>query len=109
MANLTGLFRRGGSCYIRIVLPLRHPLTHKYRNGRMVQTFGACGHCEAVLRGTVERAEVLSGWIGAIAAPVPQVIDSNQANSTTLRDVYGKWAVSEPWSADSKAAGVDCV
>ncbi len=104
MANLTGLFRRGGSYYIRIVLPLQHPLKHKYRNGRMVQTLGACGHREAVLRGTVKRAEVLSGWSGAVAAPMPQAIEVTPANLTTLRDVYGKWAVSKPRSSDSKAA-----
>ena len=104
MANLTGLFWRGASYYIRIVLPLQHPLTHKYRNGRMVQTLGACGHREAVLRGTVKRAEVLSGWISAVAAPTPKSIGNSPANLTTLRYVYRKWAVSKPRSSDSKAA-----
>lgn len=104
MANLTGLFRRGGSYYIRIVLPSKHPLTGTYRNGRLVQTLGACGHREAVLRGTLKRAEVLSGWSGAVAAPMPQAIDRTPANLTTLREVYEKWAVSKPRSADSKAA-----
>jgi hypothetical protein len=41
MANLTGLFRRGGSYYIRIVLPDGHPLHEKYRSGRFIQTLGA--------------------------------------------------------------------
>ena len=104
MANLTGLFRRGGSYYIRIVLPLQHPLKHKYSNGRMVQTLGACGRREAVLRGTVKRAAVLGGWNGAVATPAPQAIANNPADLTTLRDVYGKWAFSKPRSTDTKAA-----
>ncbi len=33
MASIPGLFRRGGSYYIRIVLPNDHPLKTQYRNG----------------------------------------------------------------------------
>lgn len=69
MAGLTGLFRRGGSFYIKIVLPEAHPLRTKYADGRLVQTLGACTHREAVVRGTVRRAEVLAGMTG-LAAPV---------------------------------------
>jgi len=59
MAGLTGLFKRGGSFYLRIVLPKQHPLLSKYANGHFVQTLGACSHREAVRRGTIRRAEVL--------------------------------------------------
>lgn len=104
MANLTGLFRRGGSYYIRIVLPLQHPLKHKYRNGRMVQTLGACNRREAVLRGTVIRAEVLGGRNVEIASPAQLPITRLSTHQTTLRAVYEKWAASKPRSSDSNAA-----
>jgi hypothetical protein len=42
MAGLTGLFKRGGSFYLRIVLPNHHPLKGQYTNGHFVQTLGAC-------------------------------------------------------------------
>jgi hypothetical protein len=60
--RLTGLFQRGGSYYLRIVLPLNHPLLGQYRNGRWVQTLGPCSHREAVIRGTIKRAEILGGY-----------------------------------------------
>lgn len=49
MAGLTGLFKRGGSFYLRIVLPKHHPLLGKYANGHYVQTLVVCSHSEAVL------------------------------------------------------------
>lgn len=59
MTRLTGLFQRGGSYYLRILLPQQHPLKAMYRNGRLVQTLGPCSHREAVIKGTIKRAEVL--------------------------------------------------
>ncbi|MCY1165128.1 hypothetical protein D9M73_50270 [compost metagenome] len=53
MARLTGLFQRGGSYYLRIVLPNDHPLKSKYRNGRYIQTLGPSGYRKAVLNGTL--------------------------------------------------------
>jgi integrase len=84
-------------------LPLQHPLKHKYRNGRMVQTLGACGHREAVLRGTVKRAEILGG-LSLVLNDATQAIQRPVAASNTLRQIYGKWASSKPRSADSQAA-----
>lgn len=60
MAGLTGLFKRGGSFYLRIALPNHHPLKGQYANGNFVQTLGACSHREAVRGGTIKRAEVLA-------------------------------------------------
>ena len=79
MARLTGLFQRGGSYYLRIVLPNDHPLRDTYRNGRYVQTLGPSGYREAILNGTRKRAEVLAGYKvpqsqpGAAVAPAKAV------------------------------------
>lgn len=55
MAGLTGLFKHGGSYYLRVVLPRHHHPQGKYANGHFVQTLGACGYSEAVRRGTIKR------------------------------------------------------
>ncbi len=57
MAALTGLFLRGSTYYIRVVLPLHHPLKHKYKNEAFVASLGCSSYREAALRGTIKRAE----------------------------------------------------
>jgi hypothetical protein len=42
-AKTPGLFLRSGVYYVRIVLPLDHPLRQQYRSGRVVHSLGACG------------------------------------------------------------------
>lgn len=63
MAHLTGLFKRGASFYLRVVLPDGHPLRGKYRNGCWVKSLGCRTHREAVRVGTIKRAEVLGGLV----------------------------------------------
>lgn len=103
MAAVTGLFQRGRSYYLRVVLPNAHPLKTKYKNGSLVVSLGHCSYREALLKGTLRRAEVLGGWQ---PTPQPQVKqkDPTPAASPTLREVYAKWAASKPRSADSKAS-----
>lgn len=105
MASLTGLFRRGGSYYLRIVLPEGHPLKNRYRNGRWVQTLGACSHREAVHHGTRKRAEVLHG-LPALAAPAPAPTQQCPAQDSQqrLRDVFNLWKAAKVCSADSVSA-----
>lgn len=86
MAGLTGLFKRGGSFYLRIVLPKHHPLLGKYANGHYVQTLGACSHSEAVRRGTIKRASHTSlatnqGWCS--------VATVREVQGGDVRDVHG--------------------
>jgi len=106
-ANLTGLFRRGGSYYIRIVLPESHPLREQNRCGRLIQTLGACGHREAVIKGTVYRAQVLAGFL---TSPKQAVLHENvtppasDAKLIRLRDIYDRWVKSKPLTADSIAS-----
>ena len=106
MANLTGLFRRGGSYYIRIVLPEGHPLHAKYRSGRVIQSLGACGHRDAVNRGTVCRAQILAGFVVQacqLAVQKPEIPAPVIEELIRLRDVYNRWVKSQPLTADSIA------
>lgn len=106
MAHLTGLFRRGSSYYLRIVLPQDHPLASKHANGHMVRTLGAGTHRTAILKGTLLRAQILGGY----ALPAPACGESVVAKAVddpapvTLRDVYNRWVKSKPLTADSIAA-----
>lgn len=111
MAGLTGLFKRGGSYYLRIVLPKHHPLQGKYANGHFVQTLGACSHREAVRRGTIKRAEVLAGLhlstaaTTAVEAPTaPQVAPAERPAPISLRKVYSRWKARKKRSADAESA-----
>lgn len=114
MARLTGLFQRGGSYYLRIVLPLDHPLKSHYRNGRWVQTLGPCSHREAVRLGTLRRAEVLHGTTSDLGlysmqrlptGPLPKAHDlALQVDHRRLRDVFTSWKAAKVRSADSVSA-----
>lgn len=95
MRHVTGLFRRGGSYYLRVVLPLNHPLKPRYRNGRYVVTLGRCSFSEANRLGTLKRAELLYGFNPA-AEPPPQPVK--------LRAVYERWLQATVRSEDTVAA-----
>lgn len=95
MRHVTGLFRRGGSYYLRVVLPQNHPLTSRYRNGRYVVSLGQCTIAEANRRGAVKRAEVLYGYKPEAVPPAPSI---------KLRTVYERWCKSTVRSEDSVAA-----
>ncbi len=106
MATLTGLFQRGGSYYLRVVLPKNHPLLTKYQSGRLIQSLGACSHRVAVQKGTLIRAQVLTGRSPAatpMTMPVQAPKPTPYVKATTLRDVYNRWIKSKPLTADSVA------
>jgi hypothetical protein len=48
MTTLTGLFSRGPSFYLRVVLPDGHAAHRQYRSGRVVLSLGACSRREAI-------------------------------------------------------------
>lgn len=56
MAGLTGLFRRGTTYYMRVVLPVDHPLRTERPTGRVVVSLGVSGYREAMARGVAKRA-----------------------------------------------------
>lgn len=97
MANLTGLFQRGSIYYVRIVLPRKHQLRSSYKNGRYVTSLGTCTYREALLRGTIKRAEILGcTTIGTTIAPSQESL-----RSLTLSQVFMRWQRASPRSRDS--------
>ncbi len=106
MAVLTGLFQRGSSYYLRVVLPLLHPLQTKYKNGEFVVSLGPCSYRDAVLRGTIERAGVLYGANPQGIRLASSLFDRVVSKSTkhTLRDVHGLWTTSKTRSNDTVSA-----
>lgn len=114
MAHLIGLFERGGSYYLRVVLPLHHPLRSRYSSGKVVQSLGKCTYRDALRVGTQRRAEVLWGSTTqtlASAGPLDRPLDRPPAPtpaevkpSVSMRKVYELWIKSSPKSADSVAS-----
>jgi integrase len=103
MATLTGLFQRGSSYYLRVVLPPRHPLQPKYKNGQYVVSLGPCSYREAVQRGAVTRAGVLYGADPVSNRLSPPLVDPVVSKSThhSLRDIHGIWTSSKARSQDT--------
>ena len=111
MAQLTGLFERGGAYYLRVVLPLNHPLLDRYKSGKVVSSLGRCSRREAVRLGTIKRAEILWG-----ESLHPRRIDiatdiklHHKATPNTVKlvlvsDVYDLWVKASRRTADSIAA-----
>jgi hypothetical protein len=73
MAHFVGLFERGGSYYLRVVLPQHHHLSNHYRSGKVVLSLGKCSYRDAIRIGTQTRAEVLWGGKSPSLAPTGQV------------------------------------
>ena len=103
MANATGVFLRGSSYYLCIVLPRTHPLRSCYRNGKYVVSLGACSHRESIIRGTVKRAEVLGHITTSKRADGNHQHEGmhQPLHDFTLRDVYARWKQAKPRSMDS--------
>jgi len=111
MAQLTGLFERGGAYYLRVVLPLHHPLLDRYKSGKIVSSLGRCSHREAVRLGTIKRAEILWGEsLHPKRIDIDTDIKLHQGATTSsvkpvmLRDVYDLWVKASRRTADSIAA-----
>lgn len=114
MAHLIGLFERGGSYYLRVVLPQHHPLRSRYRSGKVVQSLGKCSYRDAIRIGTQKRAEVLWGIKSPSLAPTGHVEQQSSQSliptltgvtpSVSLRKVYELWTKSSPKSADAVAS-----
>ena len=103
MAVLTGLFQRGSTYYLRVVLPKTHPLKPQYKNGEYVTSLGRCTRREATTKGTLKRAGVLTGYSlqpVLIQAEAPAVA-VHVPHGPLLRDAYDRWKTSKPRSDDS--------
>ena len=111
MAQLTGLFERGGAYYLRVVLPLNHPLLDRYKSGKVVSSLGRCSYREAIRLGMMKRAEILWGESlhpKRIDAATDIKFDQRATPDTEkvvlLRDVYDLWVKASRRTADSIAA-----
>ena len=92
MKNIAGLFKRGNSYYVRIVLPKDHPLILKHSNGRYIKSLGSGNLKEAKQLALIKRAEILGNYValGKNSAPI------------FIRDLFDRWAVASPRSNDTK-------
>ena len=106
MAGLTGLFRRGSTYYMRVVLPLDHPLRAERPTGRIVLSLGCTNYREAVSKGFVKRAEILSGAVYAAEAvePLPAHPRRVSSPSLSLQDLHLRWQAANQTSTDSSRA-----
>lgn len=103
MAKPNGIFQRGSSYYLRVVLPKTHQLINLYKSGKVVVSLGACSYREAATLGAIKRAEILG-----LIAPNPKAKNISQPapikralDTCYLRDVYPRWKESKPRSRDA--------
>ena len=103
MSSSNGIFQRGSSHYLRVVLPINHPLRNTYKSGKVVISLGACSYRGAVTSAAIKRAQILEST-EPLGSHV-KVSSSDQTMRNTfayyLRDVYDRWKVSKPLSSDA--------
>ena len=59
MANSNGIFKRGSSHYLRVVLPKTDVLRNTYKSGKVIVSLGACSYREALTAATIKKAQIL--------------------------------------------------
>jgi len=104
MAGLTGLFRRGSTYYMRVVLPLDHPLRAERPTGRIVISLGSSNYREALSKGYGKRAEILSGvsyqTVPTTSSLAPRI--NNLVSPTlSLQELHLRWQSANHTSDDS--------
>jgi integrase len=103
MAKSNGIFQRGSSHYLRVVLPKTHQLIDVYKSGKVVISLGACSYREAVTLGAIKRAEIL-GQVTHSFEPFSKAQEMPRKrvqNASYLRDIYQRWKESKPRSRDA--------
>jgi integrase len=106
MAGLTGLFRRGATYYMRVVLPVDHPLRAERPTGRVVVSLGVSGYREAMARGVAKRAEIIAGSAieSVRCSPPRQATRQPSVPLIRLRDLHQRWVAAKAVSEDSSRA-----
>ena len=106
MTGLTGLFRRGSTYYMRVVLPVNHPLRSDHPNGRIVVSLRSSNYRDALTKGVTKRAEILGGCV--LKPPSKPSLDARVNHGyeqpLNLRDLHQRWLASKSISADSSSA-----
>jgi hypothetical protein len=103
MANSNGIFQRGSSHYLRVVLPITHPLRSIYKSGKVILSLGACSYREAITLAAIKRAQILESKesIAALVNKNNSVPTKRNSSAYYLRDVYDRWKASKPLSNDA--------
>ncbi len=106
MAGLTGLFRRGSTYYMRVVLPLDHPLRLERPTGRIVISLGSSSYREAIAKGIAKRAEILTGAVltSKTTPPLPSRPQGVSSPALGLRELHLRWQAANQTSEDSSRA-----
>lgn len=111
MPKIPGLFLRGSTFYLRIVLPINHPLRLQYPSGRIVHALGVLGRKEASTKALLKRANVLgtlkpNAEAAATPTPIVAALPSPSVNAPALklRHVFRRWCQVKHRPADSIAA-----
>ena len=106
MAGLTGLFLRGSTYYMRVVLPLDHPLRLERPTGRIVISLGSSSYREAIAKGTAMRAEILTGAVltSKTTPPLPARPQGVSSPALGLRELHLRWQAANQTSEDSSRA-----
>ena len=107
MAGLTGLFRRGTTYYMRVVLPLDHPLRAERPTGRIVISLGSSNYREALSKGYAKRAEILVGAIHETVSTESSLAPRTHhvgSPTLTLQELHLRWQASKHTSEDSSRA-----
>ncbi len=98
MANSNGIFKRGSSHYLRVVLPKAHQLINTYKSGKVIVSLGACSYREALTAAAIKRAQILEADKPITKNLVPT---SRTSSAYYLRDIYDRWVKSKPRSSDA--------
>lgn len=98
MANSNGIFKRGSSHYVRVILPKSHQLISTYKSGKVIVSLGACSYREALIAAAIKRAQILEA-----SKPIVKnlVVASCTPSTYYLRDIYERWVKSKPLSSDA--------
>lgn len=101
MATTTGLFRRNGRFYVRVLLPLQHPLRLTGKS-RIVKSLGTSSPNEAKVRALETRLKILQNLDTSVQwETLRPTITALAPKTHSLREIYEKWKQSHPRSNDS--------
>jgi integrase len=101
MANTTGLFRRNGHFYLRVLLPLHHPLRQSGKS-RIVKSLGTTIPNEAKVRALETRLKILQHLDASVHWEVVRtIIPAPSPKTHPIREIFERWKQAHPRSSDS--------
>jgi len=101
MATTTGLFRRNGHFYLRVLLPLHHPL-RLIGKSRIVKSLATSSPNEAKIRALETRLKILQNLDVSMHWSVArQPLAVSTPKTHPMREIFERWKHSHPRSNDS--------